>query len=277
MLSYILLLGTLSTLGLSIDPRLLRRNSKLDPDYIDPKLLALFPHLKSPDPSPEPALAPNLPRDGKFLLSSNPLFGSNSPLGSLGSSSLFGPNSLLGSNPLFGSRSLLGSSSLPKDTNVGEFSLGQNRLMYTYVNSTGLTTAAVVAVLGFGLVAGGLYLYDLVVLGGDGYNTREDTLASTEDDFYGYNGFDASRIKRRYVFLPMYNSYCTYLHLTMYSKDPMHGHHYIAGFALLVIECIHQGHYILGRYGNLNTPPGRRNNYIVCSGPVPIIRRSADK
>lgn len=87
-------------------------------------------------------------------------------------------------------------SSLPEDVQVGELAIGENRFLYTYVNSTGLMTAAVVVVVGFALVAGGLYLYDYFVLGGSTDYNRNDQFPETNFDYYDTYGFDASRIKR---------------------------------------------------------------------------------
>lgn len=92
-------------------------------------------------------------------------------------------------------------SSLPEDVQVGEIALGENRLLYTYVNSSGLITAAVLVVAGFALVAGALYLYDFFVLGGSStdYNRNDEQYPDTNFDYYDSYGFDASRIRKRYV------------------------------------------------------------------------------
>ena len=92
---------------------------------------------------------------------------------------------------------LFSSSSIPADTTVGEVSLGQNRFLYTYINSSTLLTVSALVGGGFLLVALGLYLYDYFLLGGNsGYN-RNDEYVSTQNGVYNSYGFDASRIKRR--------------------------------------------------------------------------------
>lgn len=88
-------------------------------------------------------------------------------------------------------------SDLPTDVQVGELTLGSQRFLYTYVNSSGLVTAAGMVAGGFLLVAVALFLYDYFVLGGgQSYDRREDLPIPDYD--YDNNYFDASRI-RRYV------------------------------------------------------------------------------
>ena len=90
---------------------------------------------------------------------------------------------------------LFSSGSIPADTTVGEVALGENRFLYTYVNSSSLLTVSALVGGGFLLVAVALYLYDYFLLGGE-YN-RNDEKVSTQNGFYNSYGFDASRIKRR--------------------------------------------------------------------------------
>ncbi len=70
---------------------------------------------------------------------------------------------------------------------VGQLSLGSERLLYTYVNNTALLTAAALLVVGFVVVAVGLFLYDRLVLGG---NTEYAN--NKQDDQYGYYGGGSS-------------------------------------------------------------------------------------
>ncbi len=65
---------------------------------------------------------------------------------------------------------------------VGQLSLGSERLLYTYVNNTALLTAAALLVVGFVVVAVGLFLYDRLVLGGN--NTEYAN--NKQDDYNNY-------------------------------------------------------------------------------------------
>lgn len=98
------------------------------------------------------------------------------------------------------------SNGLPAGMQVGELTLGQNRLMYTYVNATGLSAAAGIMVVGFLAVGGALY--GLNYLNGEnengsgfnfnGFNSsKSDKLPSTEVTQWGnWDGFDVARNKR---------------------------------------------------------------------------------
>jgi hypothetical protein len=71
---------------------------------------------------------------------------------------------------------------------VGQLSLGSERLLYTYVNNTALLTAAALLVVGFVVVAVGLFLYDRLVLG----NNAEYANNKQDDNNYGYYGGSSS-------------------------------------------------------------------------------------
>jgi hypothetical protein len=91
---------------------------------------------------------------------------------------------------------------------VGQLSLGSERLLYTYINNTALLTAAALLVVGFIVVAVGLFLYDRLVLGNSDYaNNKQDDnyyygssapsatfLVAPSADPYGSHGI--SRIRR---------------------------------------------------------------------------------
>jgi hypothetical protein len=64
---------------------------------------------------------------------------------------------------------------------VGQLSLGSERLLYTYVNNTALLTAAALLVVGFVVVAVGLFLYDRLVLGGNA-----EYASNKQDDYNNY-------------------------------------------------------------------------------------------
>ncbi len=95
---------------------------------------------------------------------------------------------------------------LPSGVQVGEISLGSNRLLYTYVNASGLNAAAGIMVAGFILVGGALYLFNYVSgeeTNGSGHSfngfnfNKSDKLPSTEVTYWGnWDGFDVSRKKR---------------------------------------------------------------------------------
>ncbi len=95
---------------------------------------------------------------------------------------------------------------LPSGVQVGEITLGSNRLLYTYVNASGLNAAAGIMVAGFILVGGALYLFNYLSgeqSNGSGYSfngfnfNKSDKLPSTEVTYWGnWDGFDVSRKKR---------------------------------------------------------------------------------
>lgn len=95
---------------------------------------------------------------------------------------------------------------LPSGMQVGELSLGDNRLLYTYVNATGLSAAAGVMVAGFIIVGGALYAFNSLTgensesgfsLNGFNFN-KSDKIPSNEVEYWGgnWNDFNVARKKR---------------------------------------------------------------------------------
>jgi hypothetical protein len=86
---------------------------------------------------------------------------------------------------------------------VGQLSLGSERLLYTYVNNTALLTAAALLVVGFVVVAVGLFLYDRLVLGGNAEyaNNKQD------DNNYGYYGGGSSPPTSSFLVAPTAQPY----------------------------------------------------------------------
>jgi hypothetical protein len=95
---------------------------------------------------------------------------------------------------------------LPSGMQVGELSLGDNRLLYTYVNATGLSAAAGVMVAGFIIVGGALYAFNSLTgedseagysLNGFNFN-KSDKIPSNEVEYWGdnWNDFNVVRKKR---------------------------------------------------------------------------------
>ena len=102
------------------------------------------------------------------------------------------------------SRTIEVSSGIPEDVAIGEFTFGESRLLYTYVNSSNILTIMAVAAVGVFALAIFFYVYDLYITGGgDGFN-RNGNINGTDFDYvdpYGYSSsFDATtRIRKRYV------------------------------------------------------------------------------
>ena len=74
------------------------------------------------------------------------------------------------------------SDGLPDGVQVGEFSLGENRLLYTYLNTTGMQTAASVMAGGFIFVGLGVALFN--------YLSGDDGAATTTNEYNFFNKND---------------------------------------------------------------------------------------
>jgi hypothetical protein len=93
-----------------------------------------------------------------------------------------------------GAGSAAANSALDSGVSVGQLNLGSERFLYTYINNTALLTAGALIVVGFVVVAVGLFLYDRFVLGNTDYYAKQDN----NDNYY----WDSSSSSSQFLVAP---------------------------------------------------------------------------
>ena len=99
---------------------------------------------------------------------------------------------------LWGNGSAAADTSFDSGMSVGQLSLGSERFLYTYINNTALLTAAALIVVGFVVVAVGLFLYDRLVLGNSDYDKQDN-----KDNYY----WDSSSSSTAFLVAPPASPY----------------------------------------------------------------------